>query len=129
MVVALTSAGAAVTVALINNVFASRQRKKDNIAGRMSAIEDNQLELVDKVELNNKGTMTGLKIQLQATYDKQRRKVSSRNDHWSPDLDQVFREAYKSYKDLGGNGIIDRLKGDMDIWRDKYAGNLYRKNK
>lgn len=119
LLVAITSSGAAVMVALINNMFTTRQRKKDNIVGRMQAIET-------KLDTGNRGTMTGLKIQLQETYEKQRKKVENRkHSDWSPILDQVFREAYCAYKNLGGNGIIDRFKQDMDIWRDSHANDIY----
>lgn len=122
---AISAGGAAVVVALINNIFTSRHRKKDNIIGRMNNIEDSQNKLGEKLDLGNKGTMTGLKIQLQETYEKQYCRISSKSSKWSSDLDQVFREAYKAYKDLGGNGIVDRIKVDMDIWRDKYAGDSF----
>lgn len=91
----------------------------------MNNIEDSQNKLGEKLDLGNKGTMTGLKIQLQETYEKQYCRISSKSSKWSSDLDQVFREAYKAYKDLGGNGIVDRIKVDMDIWRDKYAGDSF----
>lgn len=122
---AISAGGAAITVALINNLFTIRHRKKDNILGRIIGIETNQDKLGNKIDLGNKGTMTGLKIQLQETYEKQYCRISSKNTKWSSDLDQVFREAYKAYKDLGGNGIVDRIKADMDIWRDKYAGDSF----
>lgn len=103
----------------MNNMFVSRQRKKDNLIGRMDSIEA-------KLDTGNKGTMTGLKIQLQETHEKQRKRVENRKkSDWSPILDQVFREAYCAYKNLGGNGIIDRLKQDMDIWRDSHANDIY----
>lgn len=115
----------AVVVALITTAGNLRISKRDKVASRLKAIEDAQVETNEKVDLGNKGTMTTLKIQLQQTHEKQQSRIHSSSQKWSPELDQVFREAYAIYKNLSGNGIVDRLKKDMDIWRDRYAGDVY----
>lgn len=115
----------AVVVALITTMSNLIVTKRDKVTDRLKKIEGNQVILGAKVDLGNRGTMTSLKIQLQQTYEYQQQRVKSRTDKWSPELDQVFREAYVIYKNLEGNGIVDRLKLDMDIWRDKYAGDVY----
>lgn len=115
----------AVVVALITTVGNFIVTKRDKVSDRLKKIEGNQVILGAKVDLGNRGTMTSLKIQLQQTYEYQQQRVKSRSEKWSPELDQVFREAYVIYKNLEGNGIVDRLKLDMDIWRDKYAGDVY----
>jgi len=112
-------------VALITTVGNLVVTKRDKVASRLKKIEDSQIDISDKVDLTNKGTMTTLKIQLQQTHEKQQARVHSSTQKWSPELDQVFREAYSIYKNLSGNGIVDRLKKDMDIWRDRYAGDVY----
>lgn len=99
--------------------------KRDKVATRLKTIEDAQVATAEKVDLGNKGTMTTLKIQLQQTHEKQQTRIRSSSQKWSTELDQVFREAYAIYKNLNGNGIVDRLKKDMDIWRDRYAGDVY----
>lgn len=112
-------------MALITTVGNLVVTKRDKVASRLKKIEDSQIDISDKVDLTNKGTMTTLKIQLQQTHEKQQARVHSSTQKWSPELDQVFREAYSIYKNLSGNGIVDRLKKDMDIWRDRYAGDVY----
>lgn len=115
----------AVIVALITTGSNLIVSKRDKVASRLSKIEDSQVVINAKVDMGNRGVMTSLKIQLQQTYEYQQQRVKSRTDKWSPNLDQVFREAYTIYKNLDGNGIVDRLKLDMDIWRNKYAGDTY----
>lgn len=115
----------AVVVALITTAGNLRISKRDKVASRLKAIEDAQVETNEKVDLGNKGTMTTLKIQLQQTHEKQQARVHSASQKWSSELDQVFREAYAIYKNLNGNGIVDCLKKDMDIWRARFTGDVY----
>jgi hypothetical protein len=115
----------AVVVALITTGSNLIVSKRDKVASRLKTIEDSQIDIGEKVDMTNKGTMTTLKIQLQQTHEKQQARIRSANQKWSPELDQVFREAYTIYKNLNGNGIVDRLKQDMDIWSDRYAGDVY----
>lgn len=117
-------AGAVVVslVTLVGNIIIS---KRDKVATRLTNIEVGQALTGAKLDLGNRGTMTSLKIQLQQTHERQRAKVRSKSDRWSPELDQVFREAYVIYKQLEGNGIVDRLRKDMDVWRDRFAGEIY----
>lgn len=115
----------AVVVAMITTGSNLIISKRDKVATRLKTIEDAQVATAEKVDLGNKGTMTTLKIQLQQTHEKQQTRIRSSSQKWSTELDQVFREAYAIYKNLNGNGIVDRLKKDMDIWRDRYAGDVY----
>lgn len=123
--IAISASTSAVLVALINGFFSRRQRKKDDVVGRLSTIETNVKSTNDKVNLVGKGSMATLKIQLQNSHTDQQLRVRSKTLDWSQDSDQVFREAYNIYKELDGNGVVDRLKQDMDIWRDKYADESY----
>lgn len=105
----------AIVVALINTATQLVIRGRDNVGVRLQKIEAKQ-------QLTNRGIMTNLKLQLQRAHDEQRNRVSDPEQKWSPQHDQTFREGYAIYKELGGNGIIDSLKVDMDRWREANAG-------
>ena len=126
ILIGLIAALSAVIVSVVNNIFMMLARKKDDISGRLLRVEEAGDMLNDKIDLNNRGTMTTLKFQLKDMHDNQFNKVSSPKSKWSYDIDRVFREAYVVYKDLGGNGIIDKIKDDMDIWRDENATESYK---
>lgn len=117
-IVALSSAGGAVLVALVTTIGNIYVRKKDNVASRLSNI-DNKLDLIGK------GTQQSLKSDLQTLHDRQHTAVNG--SKWNKDIDIIFIDTYKSYKDLGGNGVIDRLKNDVDLWRNRYADGEYKR--
>lgn len=105
----------AIVVAFINTITQLIIRGRDNVGVRLQKIEEKQ-------QLTNRAIMTNLKLQLQRAHDEQHDRVLSPEQRWSPQHDQTFREGYAIYKELGGNGIIDSLKVDMDRWREANAG-------
>jgi len=120
LVVGLTSAISGIVVATITvlgNVFV---RKKDNIAHKVTLMN----KKLDKI---GKGTAQSLKTDLQRLHERQQSAIL--NGSWSGDIDTVFRESYFAYKELGGNSIIDRLRFDMDKWRETYNKDIYEDGK
>jgi hypothetical protein len=121
-----------VIVALIG-AFAPKliNRKKTNNEDILSAIK----EVDTKVDVLGDSTREALKANLLRIYEEEHecvqgvRKNRLGKNEWCADKDLVFREVYRAYKNLHGNGIIDSLKKDMDIWRDLYATNEYKKEK
>lgn len=80
-----------------------------------------------KVGLISIGTKEALKANLLRLYEEEHACVTGQLKNragkkaWCRDKDEVFREVYKAYRNLHGNGIVDSLLHDMDIWREKYA--------
>ena len=79
----------------------------------------------ETLDILKNGIKASLKPQLQQLHDKQSHAIASKSTFWSEHTDRLFNEVYVEYKALGGNGIIDTIKADMDIWRQKYAGEFY----
>ena len=79
----------------------------------------------ETLDILKNGIKASLKPQLQQLHDKQSHSIAGKSTSWSEHTDRLFNEVYIEYKALGGNGIIDTIKADMDIWRQKYAGEFY----
>lgn len=79
----------------------------------------------ETLDVLKNGIKVSLKLQLQQLHDKQSYAIASKSTFWSEHIDRLFNEVYIEYKALGGNGTTDTIKADMDIWRQKYAGEFY----
>lgn len=110
----------------------------DRRKGKRSKVDQilaNTEKTKTQVELIAIGTKEALKANLLRLYEEEHscvvglQKNRTGKRAWCQDKDEVFREVYKAYKNLNGNGIIDTLMGDMDIWRDRYAQSEFKQIK
>lgn len=125
--VALITTGGVVIVAILGILgkwLADRRKEKST---KLDLILETSQDTNHKVGLISVGTKEALKANLLRLYEEQHACVKGQQVNrsgkkaWCRDKDEVFREVYKAYKNLHGNGIVDSLLHDMDVWREKFA--------
>lgn len=80
------------------------QKKLDNIARDKRLAEEKKMR-----ESNNKGTMLLLRVQLIEYHDKYVKKGSIPSYAY-----QNFLEMYEVYHELGGNGMVTKMKEEIE---------------
>lgn len=106
------------------------ERRKGSQA-KLDLILETSEDTNTKVDLISIGTKEALKANLLRLYEEEHACVSGQlrnragKKAWCQDKDEVFREVYRAYKGLQGNGIVDSLLKDMDTWREKYAESAF----
>lgn len=129
--VALITTGGVVFVAILGIVGKWLSDRRKEKTTKLDLILSTSQDTNHKVDLISVGTKEALKTNLLRIYEEEHLCVTGQLKNragkkaWCRDKDEVFREVYKAYKNLQGNGIIDSLLHDMDIWRDKFAENEF----
>lgn len=124
---ALITTGGVVLVSLIGLYGKWTSDKRKDRTAKLDLILETSQDTNHKVDLISAGTKEALKANLLRLYEEEHACIIGQLENhagkkaWCRDKDEVFREVYKAYKNLQGNGIVDTLLHDMDIWREKYA--------